>query len=293
MDNADIVNRRLQATDMSVSLDKPKSSGFKFQNPISVIRFKRARAKFEEDSRLLRKDEAMKQNVERFLMECEERLSWVAYELNIRNLTRLKRIEEVALLKKAEAQKLTSEEEQNQQEYGLFYLRGQIISNRRWQNSPAKNLDLIAHKGPIMCCKLSRCQNYVISCSMDNTAKVWLLRTGKCVLTLHGHKKKVTGCDIHPQFKMESKTPVLVTCSGDRTLRLWGTTLESSLKTLFGHSEAIYACSFSPDGQRIASCSEDLTVRMWCFPDGFLLWTFRGHTSPVMTVSFSPSGRYI
>jgi WD40 repeat protein len=269
------------------------TSRFELVNPVSYVRYRMARKKFEEDSRLLKKDEQMKQNVERFLMECEERHSWVAHELNVRNYTRIRRVEEVAKIKRAEEVKNTKELEEQQKENGLCYSRGLIISNRKWQNGPAKHLDLSGHTGPIMCCKLSQCQQYVISCSMDHTAKVWLLRTGKCVLTFHGHRNKVTGCDIHPTFRMESKMPVLVTCSGDRTLKLWGTTIESSLKTLYGHAEAIYACSFSPDGQRIASCSEDLTVRTWCFPDGFMLYTYRGHTSPVITVSFSPSGRYI
>ena len=88
------LNKRLANADTSTE-SEAKKKGFQLTNPISLIRYHRAKVKFEEDSRLLRKDESMKQNVERFLMECEERHSWVAYELNFRNLVRLQWIEYV------------------------------------------------------------------------------------------------------------------------------------------------------------------------------------------------------
>jgi hypothetical protein len=287
----DMINRKLAGADTSDVGDVSRGPKFELVNPVSYVRYRLARRKFEEDNRLLKKDELMKQNVERFLMECEERLSWVAYELNIRNYTRIKRLEDVAKIKRAEENKSHLELEEQQKENGISYSRGQIVSNRKWQNGPAKHMDLLGHTGPIMACKLSYCQDYVISCSMDHTAKVWLIRTGRCVLTCHGHKNKVTGCDVHQTFRMGAKIPVLVTCSGDRTLKLWGTSVEIALKTLYGHAEAVYNCCFSPDGQRIVSCSEDLTVRTWSFPDGFMLYTYKGHLSPVLSVSFSPSGR--
>lgn len=260
-------------------------------DPVGRYRARSARLKMENENRLQRRDEFMKQSVERFLMECEERHSWCAYELNLRNFARLLRKEEAEKILREVASKNNEELITRMQENGLMYHRGQIQSNRRWQNSPAKHLDILGHTGPITSVRMSKCLTYVVSTSMDMTTRVWLLRTGKALLTYKGHTKKVTDCDILPNFKMDCKAPCVVTCSGDLTLRLWNTQHEKPVKTLFGHTEAVYRCSFSPDGLRIVSCSEDQTVRTWCFPDGFLLFTYRAHRSPVMAVSFSPSGR--
>lgn len=223
-------------------------------NLIGIIREELIRRKLEHENRLLRREELMKQDIERFLMECEERHSWCAYELNRRNYERLLRLEEIAKIQAHEKMKDDREQENNIQENGLFYFRGLITSNRRWQNSPAKHLDMKGHLGPVFSCKLSKCVKYVISCSGDNTARIWNLKNGKCLMVYEGHKKRVTDCDIHPNFEMGIKSLCVVTSSGDRTMRLWNTDSERSLKVLRGHGEAIYRCSFSPDGEKKYDC---------------------------------------
>lgn len=261
-------------------------------NPIRGLRGRRARLAMEKENRLRRRDESMKQYVECFLMQCEERLTWCAYELNNRNFQRLLRKEELAKIERSLIAKQHLKDETEAQENGLLYHRGQIVSYRCWQNSPAKHLDLTGHTAPVLSCKLSKCLGYVVSCSMDMTCRIWSMKNGKCIMKLSGHTKKVNGCDIHDSFAMGVKSACIVTASGDKTLRLWNTTSEIAVKTLFGHSETVYRCCFSPDGRRIVSCSEDLTVKTWCFPEGFALFTYRAHTSPVTSVCFSPTGRY-
>ena len=123
------------------------------------------------------------------------------------------------------------------------------MSYRRWQNSPSKQYDLKGHMGAVYACKLSSCLLYVVSASADKSVRLWKLTGGKCLLTYFGHTKRVTGCDIHPHFLMDSKLCMVVSCSGDRTLRLWSSTDERCLRVLRGHEEAVYRCSFSPDGR--------------------------------------------
>lgn len=250
------------------------------------------RKKLENEKRLLRKEEQMKQDIERFLMECEERNAWCAYELNKRNYDRMVRLENIAKIRRAETKKEAEDQDILIQENGLMYSRGQITSYRRWQNSAAKHLDLRGHTGAVYSCKLSKCLTYIISCSADNSARIWWLRSGRLMMTYEGHKKKVTDCDIHPNFSMGSKEVCVVTCSADKTLRFWSTASEKSIKVLRGHHETVYRCCFSPDGQRVVSCSEDFTVRTWCCPDGYVLYVYRAHKSPVTSVCFSPTGRY-
>jgi hypothetical protein len=259
--------------------------------PFVVLRERRAKAALETEKRLLHREELMGQDLERFLMELEERHSWVAYELNERNLNRLRREEVIEAVVRKEAEKNAVEEKERIQENGLTFFRGQIVSNKRWQNSAAKHFDLQGHTGPVYSCKMSKCFNYVLSCSADKTVRLWNIKTGKVIIVYHGHTKKVNDCDIHPNFKYNDVKPCIISCSNDCTIRMWSTKLQRQVKILQGHNESVYRCVFSPDGGRIVSCSEDLSVRLWCFPDGFPLYIYRAHAAPVTSVSFSPTGR--
>jgi WD40 repeat protein len=256
---------------------------------------RRARKKRQKDEKvklLLDRDEKMNQDLERFLMEIEERSSWIACELNERNFLSMKKAEDVATILRVETSKLKSADSRHSQENGLSFFRGNIVSDKKLQNSAAKHLDLQGHIAPINSCKLSKCLQYVLSCSADKTTRLWLLHSGRSILIYSGHLKKVNDCDLHPEFVINDRFPCVVTCSGDCTIRFWNSFSEKSLKVLKGHTEPVYRVSFSPNGSSIVSCSEDYTVRTWSFPEGFQLHIFRAHMAPVYTVQFSPSGRY-
>lgn len=261
-------------------------------NPIKIYLARRARLKLELERRLMKREELMKQDLERFLMEIEERLSWTSLELPRRNLARLQKLEVIAAIQRAEKNRQSEEDLGIATESGLSFYMTSIKDNRRFQNSPAKCWDLKGHRGPVHSCKLSKCTQYILSCSTDNTAKLWRTINGKCVTTFEGHSKKVMDCDFHPiLFNIEQREPCILTCSGDKTIRLWNMD-RSFIKVISGHLEAVYKCQFSPDGNKFVSCSEDQTIRTWCFPDCYQLYIFRGHESPVTSVSFSPTGRY-
>jgi hypothetical protein len=262
-------------------------------NPSKTRREAKMKADIEAERTLKRKEESIREDVERLLMECEERHSWCAYELNMRNRIRMQREEEVRRLKREQKVRKMREDEDLLKETGVQYFRGRIISYKRWQNSAARHLDVVGHSGAVLSVKLSKCLTYLLSCSEDKSIRLWLLRTGKAVVVYLGHTKKVNDCDIHPGFVMDDSHPWIVSCSADRTLRIWNTMSEQSVKTLQGHSESVYRCAFSPDGGKVASCGEDQTIRTWLFPEGFLLYIYRGHLSPITSVKFSQSGRYL
>ena len=262
-------------------------------NPIKAYFHKQYMKKLANDKRLLRREEKMKQDIERFLMELEERNSWVCGELNVRNYSRLKKAEDLAILKRRELKKIAKESETVEIEQGLSFFRGALHSFKRYQNSPAKHLDFKGHSDAVFSCQISPCHNFILSASADKTAKLWKVVNGKCLMTFEGHAKGVTDCQFHPRFQMDSKLPCIVTSSTDTTIKIWNSVSERPLKTLIGHEESIYRCCFSPNGQILVSCSEDKTVRTWCFPDGYVLYVYRGHKSPVTSVNFSPTGRYI
>ncbi len=236
----------------------------------------------------------MKEDLERFLMEIEEQYTWVSYELNARNYSRLTKDERIRKAKELQSSKLQSIKDEEEQENGLSFNRGQISSYKRWQNSPSKYLDFVGHIGPVFSCKLSKDLQYILSASADKTMRLWKASSGKLVMTYLGHKKSVNDCDFHPHlFEPDSKIPCIISCSGDTTLRFWNTSSDQALRVLNGHEEAVYKCVFSPDGQRLVSCSEDMTIRTWSFPEGFNLFVYRGHQAPVITTTFSPTGKFI
>jgi len=249
------------------------------------------------EKRMLRKEEQMKQDVERILMEVEEQHSWVSLgELRHRNLVRLKKEEIIDAAKRKELRRKETEHAATNIEQGLSFKLGNIDKFTRWQNSSSKYQDIPGHKDTVFSVKLSKCMKYVISTSGDNTACLWCVEAGKTrypKLTYEGHEKKVLDAEFHPSFVMESPDPCIVTCSGDGTLKYWNTIRERAVRTVKAHEEAIYRCKFSPDGTRVLSCSEDKTLKMWTFPEGYCLHVYRGHQSGVTSCSFSPTGRWI
>ena len=63
--------------------DKDKTPKKTLRSPLKIYLDYKARLKIEEEARLWKREEVMKEDLERFLMELEERLSWVAYELEV------------------------------------------------------------------------------------------------------------------------------------------------------------------------------------------------------------------
>ena len=59
---------------------KPKKT---LRSPLKIYLDYKARLKIEEEARLWKREEVMKEDLERFLMELEERLNWVTYELEV------------------------------------------------------------------------------------------------------------------------------------------------------------------------------------------------------------------
>ena len=88
------------------------------RSPLKMYLDYKARLKLEEELRLLNREERMKEDLERFLMELEERLCWVAYELRERAYTQFVRMEKIRLIRKAEQEKLYKEKMENMKETG-------------------------------------------------------------------------------------------------------------------------------------------------------------------------------
>lgn len=263
------------------------------RNPFKVLRGELKKRDIKRERRLLQREETMREDLERYLMEMEDRSAWVTYQLNNVNHLRLKKKEHIARLIRKEREKEDKVTHEAMRENGLSFFKGTVKDYKKWQNSGAKHLEFTGHEGSVSSCKLSRCNGYLFSCSEDKTAMLWDLDTGQCMKTYVGHTKIVNDCDIHINFERYTRDLSLLTCSGDGTLRLWNGVDTNAQVIIRGHTQAVYRCVFSPNGRAIVSCSEDKTVRTWMYPEGYLLYIFTGHTSPVTTVRYSPTGRHL
>lgn len=264
----------------------------KWRGPITIFLEKRKRKQIEAERILLLREERMMEDLERYLMEIEDRHSWSVLQLNQLNYRRIVKREQLARVERKLKEKERKEQEENMKEDGLFYSHGIVQSYKRWQFSPAKHFDFEGHKGAVVSCKLSSSLSYALTCSEDYTLKIWSMANGECLKTLIGHSRVVNDGDFHPNFVMFSQTVSIVSCSGDCTLKLWNSSDTNPVSTSYGHSQAVYRCRFSPDGNTILSCSEDKTIRCWAYPEGYNLYVYRAHTSPVVSICFSSSGRF-
>ena len=84
--------------------------------------------------------------------------------------------------------------------------------------------------------------DYMVSCSMDHTAKLWDLNTTKCKFTLRGHTDAVNNI----VFKPFSNT--VATCSGDKNIMLWDVRLGLCREKLKGHRSSINNVAYNFQG---------------------------------------------
>ena len=105
-------------------------------------------------------------------------------------------------------------------------------------------------KGP---CKAKR--PVLVSGSLDNTLKLWDVRTGQCFRTLFGHVEGVWSVDVD--------TLRIVSASHDRTVKVWDRDTAQCQNTLVGHRAAVTCIGLGDD--KIVSGSDDGDVRVWSF----------------------------
>jgi len=92
---------------------------------------------------------------------------------------------------------------------------------------------------------------------MDNTLKLWGIKTGKCLRTFEGHKSIV--------FSVCLSTDNRYALSGsrDKTLKLWEIKSGKCIRTFEGHERDVYSVCFSKDNKYALSGSNDNTLKLW------------------------------
>jgi WD40 repeat protein len=100
-----------------------------------------------------------------------------------------------------------------------------------------------------------------VTASADGTAKVWLWKTGECVLTLKGHR----GAVYSAVFTPEGGGRRIITGGHDKTICVWDANKGTLLQRMGGatHKSWVLGLSPRPDGLAFASASGDHTVGVW------------------------------
>jgi WD40 repeat protein len=127
---------------------------------------------------------------------------------------------------------------------------------------------------------------FLASASLDNTAKIWDVTSGRLLTTLSGHQNFVKAVNFSPDGKL------VATASYDKTIRTWNPENGMMLKSFAGHSKGVEAVCFSPNGKVIASGGLDKTILLWDTESGQQLSSISTETE-IMSLVFSLNGKIL
>jgi WD40 repeat protein len=124
----------------------------------------------------------------------------------------------------------------------LADLEGPLAAN--WVPSTDKTKDHHQTQRPVL-----------ISGSLDNTIRLWCVRTGRCIRTLFGHTEGIWSLSLD---KLR-----IASASHDRCIKTWDTDTGMCTQTFVGHRGAVTCVQLGDD--KIVSGSDDGDCRIWNF----------------------------
>ena len=149
----------------------------------------------------------------------------------------------------------------------------------------------------------------ILTCSEDQTARVWDSTTCRQLQALVGHEAAV----LSAQFSNDGSQ--IITTGADNVAMIWtsaGMQIRYELtQKLEGHTAHVTSGAFAPDASRVVTGSNDGTAKVWDIvsvasndPDngpevvtpvtkGKEILSLDGHTREVTSVTFSPEGAYV
>ena len=156
-----------------------------------------------------------------------------------------------------------------------------------WAYSPPTPVRQFNHGGPALDVAISRDGNTVVSCSNDQTVRVWNVATGQQRAQLQGHQGAVLGLDLS-----EDATRA-ISCGSDGTLRLWDIVGGRPLKQLFRSDVTMFDIAFDPSAQRVVGAGADRQLHVIAVDSGVEVLSIEGHSDFIHSVTYSPDGRRI
>lgn len=146
---------------------------------------------------------------------------------------------------------------------------------------------LCAHSGPVYGVSFSPCRQFLLSCSEDNTIRLWSLLTWTNVCVYRSH--------LHPVWDVEFCPHGYYFASGsfDRTARLWAIEHHQPLRIYVGHTDDVDIVRFHPSSNFLATGSSDSSIMMWDVIEGTNLKSLTGHEARITSLAFSTDGKFL
>jgi WD40 repeat protein len=151
-------------------------------------------------------------------------------------------------------------------------------------------LDLVhtfRHRGALTAVAFSPDGKLVATASVDKTAQVWSVETGKPVGAPLRHGAVVN----HVVFSSDGK--FIATASMDNTAQIWEAQSGAAYGMPLLHDRPVSYVAFSPDGKLVATASVDKTARVWIVATSKRLGVPLQHGDLVNQVAFSPDGKLV
>jgi WD40 repeat protein len=133
---------------------------------------------------------------------------------------------------------------------------------------------------------LSPDDKHIVIGSIDSSALMIELSSGRVVKEFKGHSKVVIAFDFSPDGK------TLATAGGDRVIKLWDVESGKEIETLEGHRNLVFDLAFNSDGTELLSASWDGSMGYWDLNSGEYYLKDLGGDSPYK-VDFSPNDLYL
>ncbi|MCG8652944.1 MAG: hypothetical protein MI861_24095, partial [Pirellulales bacterium] len=159
---------------------------------------------------------------------------------------------------------------------------GQI---QRWHYAAIEQQRRLNHNGPVYGVAISRDGKTVISCSADQTVRVWDTSNGQQKHRMTGHSGPVHA------IAMSQDETFAVSSGSDGTLRLWDIIGGRQLKQLTKLEATMYSIAIDPKGQWIAAAGADRQVHVLNMITGEERHTLSGHKDYIHSVTFDSSGQ--
>ncbi len=156
-----------------------------------------------------------------------------------------------------------------------------------WAYAGPQQLRQFNHGGPVYGVDSNRDGSTVISCSTDQTVRVWDTVTGQQKFQLNGHTGAVHAIAMSPDETFA------VSSGADGTLRLWDIVGGRQLKQLTTYTSTMYSVAMHPQGALIAAAGADRKVHVLDMITGAEQRTLEGHTDYIHCVTFSPDGEQL
>ena len=171
--------------------------------------------------------------------------------------------------------------------------------------SPERVRTITGHTLPIYSLAFSPDGRWLVSGSLDKTAKLWDLSDGRELRTFTGNRAFTC-----VEFSPDGRRLVLAATNGSplnddkpegNAIMIWDSASPNDVRNLIGQEGQVFFVKFSPDGDFLASTNGAATINLWDIRSGRIIKVFKhgwirskiqGGTMG-SSLAFTPDGRFL